>query len=136
MLDTNTASYVIKGNPPSVREQMLKVSMSGLCISAITEAELLHGTARKPEAGNLRIAVREFLQRIEILPWDSDAALSYADLRCRCEKDGISLGSMDMLIAAHAISERAVLVTNDKAFYNVRSDDLRLADWYQHGNQG
>lgn len=71
MLDTNTASYVIKGNPPSVREQIIKIPMVNLCISAITEAELLNGVSRKPEAKNLSIAVREFLQRIGILPWDS-----------------------------------------------------------------
>jgi len=129
MLDTNTASFAIKGNPPIVRERMLKIPMVSLCISAITEAELLHGVARKPEAKNLSIAVREFLQRIDILPWDSDAAKTYAALRYNCEKDGVALGSMDMLIAAHAISAGAVLVTNDKAFSNVKSNDLRLADW-------
>lgn len=129
MLDTVTASYVIKGNPPSVREQMLKIPMVNLCISAITEAELLHGVARKPEAKNFPIVVKGFLQRIDILPWDSDAAKVYASLRYNCEKNGISLGSMDMLIAAHAISAGAVLVTNDRAFNNVKNNDLRLADW-------
>ena len=61
MLDTNTASYVIKGNPSSVRERMLTVPMASLCISAITEAELLHEVARIPEAKNLSMAVRELI---------------------------------------------------------------------------
>ena len=47
MLDTNTASFVIRGNPKSVREHMLKVPMTNICISAITQAELLYGVARK-----------------------------------------------------------------------------------------
>jgi tRNA(fMet)-specific endonuclease VapC len=132
MLDTNTASYVIKDNPRRVRERMLQVPMASLCISAITQAELLHGVARRPEAKQLPRAVREFLLRIDILPWDCDAAESYAKLRVHCERAGTPLGTMDMLIAAHAIAAGAMLVTNDRAFYRV-GQDLRLVDWTQPG---
>jgi tRNA(fMet)-specific endonuclease VapC len=132
MLDTNTASYVIKDNPRTVRERMLEVPMASLCISAITQAELLHGVARRPEAKQLPRAVREFLLRIDILPWDCDAAESYAKLRAHCERAGTPLGIMDMLIAAHAIAAGAMLVTSDRAFYRV-GQDLRLVDWTQLG---
>ena len=128
MLDTNTASYIIKGNPPMVRERLRQVPMARVCISAITQAELLLGVARKPDAQRLRETVREFLLRLEILPWDGDAAEVYAQLRAECERNGTPLGSMDMLIAAHAVAVGAVLVTNDSAFYNVKHR-LSLEDW-------
>lgn len=128
MLDTNTASYIIKGEPAVIREYLLQVPMAKVCISAITEAELLRGVAKKPEAKRLAVVVKEFLLRLEILPWDSDAAEAYAHLRTACEGDGKSLGSMDMLIAAHSVAVEATLITNDKAFYNVEHH-LALADW-------
>jgi tRNA(fMet)-specific endonuclease VapC len=128
MLDTNTASYIIKGHPRAVRERVRRVAMGSVYISAITQAELLHGVARGPEAKDLPVVVREFLLRVEILPWDSDAAENYAKLRAACEKEGKSLGAMDMLVAAHAVSIGAVLITSDRAFYNVKHL-LKLADW-------
>lgn len=128
MLDTNMASYIIKGEPVSVRENLLKVPMQSVCISAITQAELLRGVAKKPEAKRLPIAVKEFLLRVSILPWDSDAAESYAKLRTICEREGTPLGTMDMLIAAHSVSAGAILVTNDNAFYNIKHH-LSLEDW-------
>lgn len=128
MLDTNTSSYIIKGEPVEIREHLLSVPMAAVCISAITEAELLRGVARKPEAKRLAVAVKEFLLRVETLPWDSGAAEAYATVRTACEKEGKSLGAMDMLIAAHSVAAKAVLITNDKAFYNVQHI-LNLEDW-------
>lgn len=128
MLDTNTASYIIKGKPAVIREHLNTVPMANVCISAITEAELLRGVARKPKAIRLPIAVKEFLLRVEILFWDSDAAKTYAQLRTECENEGKPLGIMDMLIVAHSIAVGAVLITNDKAFYNVEHH-LVLEDW-------
>ena len=128
MLDTNTASYIIKGEPAVIREHLLNVAMASVCISAITEAELLRGVARKPEAKRLPVVVKEFLLRVEILPWDSDAADAYAQLRTACENEGKPLGAMDMLIAAHSVAVGTVLITNDKAFYNVEHH-LLLEDW-------
>jgi len=128
MLDTNTASYIIKGEPAIVRAYLQNVPMASVCISAITEAELLRGVARKPEAKGLALAVKEFLLRVDVLPWDSNAAVAYAQLRTTCELDGKSLGTMDMLIAAHSTAVGAVLVTNDQAFYQVEHL-LTLQNW-------
>ena len=128
MLDTNTATYIIKGEPAIIREHLLNVAMANVCVSAITEAELLRGVAKKPEAKHLPVAVKEFLLRVEILPWGSDAADAYAQLRTSCENEGKPLGAMDMLIAAHSVAVGTVLITNDKAFYNVEHH-LLLQDW-------
>jgi tRNA(fMet)-specific endonuclease VapC len=128
MLDINSVSYIIKGQPEIIRERLAKVPMSSICISAITEAELLRGVAKKPEAKRLSVVVKEFLLRVETLPWDSGAASAYAQLRTVCEQEGKPLATMDMLIAAHSIAADAVLITNDKAFYNVEHH-LTLEDW-------
>jgi tRNA(fMet)-specific endonuclease VapC len=127
LLDTNTASYIIKGKPGAVKH-LLKIPMSSICISTITEAELLLGVEKMPDAKHLPIAVGEFLLRVDILPWDSQAAQIYAVMRASCEQKGICLGAMDMLLAAHASSIGATFVTSDKAFKKI-SHFLKIADW-------
>ena len=127
LLDTNTASYVIKGNFPKVRQRLLKVPMSQVLISVITEAELLFGAARKREAVRLKTAIDEFLLRVESLPWDSAAARHYADIRATLEITGIPMGNLDMMIGAHALSAEAILVTNDHSFRRLKH--LQTEDW-------
>ena len=120
LLDTNTASYIIKGNIPRVRERLVKVPMAQVAISAVTEAELRFGAARKPEATRLKIAVDEFLLRVESLPWDTEAARQYARVRAALESGGKPMGNLDLMIAAHALAIQAVLVTNDHAFRRLK----------------
>ena len=81
LLDTNIASYIIKGNIPAVRHRLVKVPMAQVAVSAVTEGELRYGLAPRPEAVHLRRVVDEFLLRLTILPWDSEAAQAYGQLR-------------------------------------------------------
>jgi tRNA(fMet)-specific endonuclease VapC len=127
LLDTNMASYVIKGNFPHVRERLLKIPMSDVGVSVVTEAELRFGVAKKPQAANLATAVEEFLLRVEVLAWDSEAAKSYAKIRADLERSGEPMGNLDMMIAAHAVATQAVLVTHDRIFHRVKQ--LKLEDW-------
>jgi tRNA(fMet)-specific endonuclease VapC len=127
LLDTNTASYVIKGNFPHVRERLLKVPMSDVGVSVITEAELRFGVARLPQAAKLGVAVEEFLLHVEILPWDSPAAQHYARLRANLEEHGEAMGNLDMMVAAQALAAEAVLITSDRVFR--RAKGLRVEDW-------
>jgi tRNA(fMet)-specific endonuclease VapC len=127
LLDTNTASYVIKGSFPRVRERLLKVPMAEVGISAVTEAELRFGVARKPEAVKLRTAVEEFLLRVEVLPWDSAAAEQYAEVRAFLERTGKPMGNLDLMIAAHALAAQVVLVTHDHVFRRIKR--LKIEDW-------
>ena len=127
LLDTNMASYVIKGNVPRVRERLLKMPMAEVGISVITEAELRFGVARKPEAVRLKTAVEEFLLRVEVLPWDSEAAEHYALIRAALERTGEPMGNLDMMIAAQAPAAQAVLVTHDRVFRRVKG--LKVEDW-------
>ena len=88
---------------------------------------MLFGLAKKPDALRLGEGVREFLRHVEILPWTSAAAQVYGALRARLEGEGIPLGALDTLIAAHAMAEDAILVTRDKAL--VRTPGLTVEDW-------
>jgi tRNA(fMet)-specific endonuclease VapC len=127
LLDTNTVSYVIKGNMPGVRERLLKTPMAQVGISVITEAELRFGLARRPEAVRLKTAVEEFLLRVEVVPWGSDAAQHYAQMRANLERNGKPMGGMDMMIAAQALASDVVLVTSDRVFRRVKR--LKIEDW-------
>ena len=127
LLDTNTVSYIIKGRPVRVREHLLSVPMEHISISVITEAELLFGVARHPDATRLKLAIDEFLIRVSIMPWDSKAAQTYGDLRAELEKRGVAMGNLDMMIAAQALAEGAILVSSDRAFRRVKG--LEIEDW-------
>jgi len=127
LLDTNTASYIIKGNFPRVRERLLKVPMAEVGISVVTEAELRFGVARRPEATALKRVVEEFLLRVESMPWNSEAAERYAQIRAALEKGGEPMGNLDLMIAAQAVAAGVVLVTRDHVFRRVKG--LRVEDW-------
>ena len=127
LLDTNTASYVIKGNVPSVRQRLQKSAPTDVAISVITEAELRFGVHRLPEAKRLAFVVDEFLRFIDIRPWDSAAAQTYAELRALIEHEGRPMGNMDLMIAAHAAALGVTLVSSDRVFRRVK--DLKLEDW-------
>lgn len=120
LLDTNTVSYIIKGSSPAARARLEALDNQHLaCISAITEAELRYGLAKRPAAHKLHAAVEAFLLKLHILPWSSDEAAAYGLLRAQLEAAGTTLSQMDMLIAAQALAQNAVMVTNDKAFLQV-----------------
>ncbi|WP_255531212.1 type II toxin-antitoxin system VapC family toxin [Polynucleobacter sp. UK-Gri1-W3] len=126
MLDTNTVSSLLKKNPV-VSRKIASVPMERLCLSVISEGEILYGLAKKPNARNLHLVVQEFLRRVDVLVWDTDVAEHYGVLRAQLEGNGNVLGSLDMQIAAHASQLGAVLVTNDQAFKRV--GNLRVEDW-------
>ena len=127
LLDTNIASYIIKGNSPAVRRRLIRHPMAEIAISAVTEGELNYGVTRKPEAIRLREAVDEFLLRVTILPWDSDAAGGYGELRTWLEQQGQPMGNLDLMIGAHALAAGLILVTNDRAFGRIAK--LKIQDW-------
>jgi tRNA(fMet)-specific endonuclease VapC len=127
LLDTNTVSYIIKGNIPRLRERLLKVPIAEVGLSVVTEAELRFGVARRPEAAKLRVAVEEFLLRVAVLPWTSYAAQQYAEIRAALERKGMPMGNLDMMIAAQALAAEAILVTRDRVFQRVKG--LRVEDW-------
>ena len=127
MMDTNTARYIIKGNISAVRRRLVRVSVAHVFVSAVTEGELRFGVARRPGASKLEQIVEEFLLRVTILPWDSDAARQYGQLRADLERTGQPMSNLDMMIGAHAVAAGLVLVSNDRVF--VRIKKLKMEDW-------
>ena len=126
MLDTNTVSHLVKGHP-GVVQRVVNLPMADLCISAVTEGELLFGLAKRPEATRLHKVVHEFLLRVDSLPWDSTVAAHYGPLRAALTQQGRVLAPLDCMIACHAHSVGAVLVSSDRAFVQVAA--LQVQDW-------
>jgi tRNA(fMet)-specific endonuclease VapC len=127
MLDTNICIYVMKNYPAKLRERFNNLAEQ-LCISAITLGELHFGaekSARPPE--NLQ-AVEEFTARLEILPFSPKAAVHYGQVRAELERAGKPVGSLDMLIAAHARAEGLVIITNNTREFR-RIPGLRVENW-------
>ena len=129
MLDTNMASYVISGRYPKVRDRLLEMPMGSIVVSAVTQEELQYGAARKGHPTALKKLIDGFLLRVRVLPWDSNVADVYGDLRARCAASGVTLGALDMMIAAHAVATKSTLVTHDFAFSMVPDSLLKIEDW-------
>lgn len=126
MLDTNTVSHILRGHPRAL-ERLSQTPMSNLCISVITEGELRFGLAKRPHATRLSHIVHEFLQRVEVRPWESSTAIAYGALRANLENAGKIVGALDLLIASHALELECTLVTNDGDFNKIAH--LKTEDW-------
>ena len=126
MLDTDISSYIIKKRPASLLDRFEKHS-ERLCVSVITAAELQFG-AEKAARPALTDLVAAFLERLPVLDWTQAVVAHYARVRTALEKAGKPIGSMDMLIASHALAEGHTVVTNNiKHFAQVPS--LKIEVW-------
>lgn len=128
MLDTNICIYVIKKKPESVIKKFLEYNPDDICISAITHAELMYGVEKSQLPEKNLAALTFFLSAIEVLEFNSMAAIEYGKIRVDLEKRGTPIGAMDMLIAAHAKAECLILVTNNTREFN-RVDNLKVENW-------
>jgi tRNA(fMet)-specific endonuclease VapC len=126
VLDTNTVSFLLRGDERASR-RLAQTLPAEIAISVITEAEIEYGLARRPQAVRLRRAVDEFLRRATVVDWQREDARCYGALRARLEKQGVSIATHDLLIAAHALRLDAVLVSNDRCFRRISG--LKLTDW-------
>ena len=126
MLDTNTVSHLLKKHP-AVARRVVAAPITELCISAITQGELLFGLAKRPDATALHEAVRELLRRVDVLPWDAATSEVYGTTRAATQREGRVLAPLDLLIGAHALSIDAILVTSDRAFRQLSG--LSIEDW-------
>ncbi|MEX8506518.1 type II toxin-antitoxin system VapC family toxin [Leptothrix ochracea] len=127
LLDTNITIYVIKRRPPEVRE-LFNRHQGRMAISAITQAELLHGAEKSQEPGKSLAVVEDFCSRLIVLPYAEKAASHYGHIRAALERIGRPIGVNDLHIAAHARSEGLVLVTNNTREFE-RVPGLLLENW-------
>ena len=128
MLDTNTCIYIIKQKPPDVIERFIQTEISQIGISSITLSELFYGVSKSSKPKQNQIALMQFVAPLEILPYNDEAAQYYGDLRAHLEKQGSPIGSLDMLIAAHALSIACTLVTNNEKGF-IRIPNLKIDNW-------
>jgi tRNA(fMet)-specific endonuclease VapC len=133
MLDTDTASYIIRGRSPAVAAKLAGIPPFMVCVSVMTRAELQYGLKPLPAAHRLHFGVRQFLRIVRALPWDAEAADCYADIRHQLVAVGQRIGEMDMMIAAHLLSAGAVLVTNNTRHYARIEAPLMLVNWSEGG---
>jgi len=130
MLDTNICIYLIKQQPPTVIERFLAHPVGDIGVSSLTVAELAFGVNKSRQMVKNRLALEQFLAPLDVAAFDQDAALSYGRLRARLEKMGSPIGSMDLLIAAHALSLGVRIVTNTMREFR-RVPGLRLENWVE-----
>jgi tRNA(fMet)-specific endonuclease VapC len=128
MLDTNICIYIIKRKPQAIIERFLQTEISQIGISSITLSELLFGVSKSSKPDQNKIALAQFIAPLEIMPYDDQAAHCYGDLRAYLEREGKPIGSLDMLIAAHALSINSTIVTNNEKEF-IRVPNLRIANW-------
>lgn len=128
MLDTNMCIYAQKNNP-QVIEKIKNNFQYGVTISSITLAELEFGVQASANVEKNTIALYKFLSIVEILDFDSSAAIEYGKIRADLKKKGTPIGNMDMLIAAHAKSEDLIVVTHNTREFE-RVEGLQIEDWY------
>ena len=128
MLDTNICIYVLKKHSNKLRQKFKAIK--DICISSVTYGELCFGI----ENGNNNLKEERwrqleiFTQRLLIEPWDENAARHYGSIRAQLKKEGTPIGNNDLLIAAHARSINAVLVTNNVREFN-RVPNLTVENW-------
>jgi tRNA(fMet)-specific endonuclease VapC len=128
MLDTDTCAFILRRSSPTLLERIQAVPLQQQLVSMITFAELLYGVQMSSKKKANRAAVDLFVRHLAVLEWPKDAAEHYAEIRADLKKKGQLIGSNDLLIAAHARSIGAVVVTNNvKDFRRVKA--LEVENW-------
>jgi len=132
IIDTNICIHMIQNNR-TVLNSFEEKKGEGVGISAITFAELEYGVSNsssKKAMEQNRNKLISFLPLVTILPFDTAAAISYGEIHASLRQKGALIGIMDMLIAAHALAQNAILVTNNISEFG-RIKKLKLEDWVQ-----
>ncbi|MBD9442167.1 type II toxin-antitoxin system tRNA(fMet)-specific endonuclease VapC [Pseudomonas sp. PDM04] len=127
MLDTNICIYTIKNKPQAVRDAFNRHD-GQMCMSAVTLMELVYG-AEKSATPERNLSVIEGLAaRLEVLPFDNDAAAHTGMIRSELAKAGTPIGPYDGMIAGHARSRGFIVITNNLREFS-RVPGLRAEDW-------
>lgn len=132
MLDTNTCIALIKRKPVNALQKFGEHQVGDIGLSAVTLAELRFGIAKSQHQTKNQAALDEFLIPLEIAPFDERATVAYGAIRAMLEKQGTPIGSLDTMIAAHALSLEVTLVTNNTHEFE-RVTGLSIVDWINQG---
>lgn len=127
LLDTNICIYLINERPKKVLAHFKRHSLEDIGISSITASELAFGVAKSASSKN-SAALEAFLLPLNVVDYDAGAAMIYGDIRATLEKQGKTIGPLDMLIAASALSRQLILVTNNEKEFR-RISKLKVENW-------
>lgn len=127
LLDTNICIYIINQKPSQVIQKFRQFNVKDIKISTLTACELAFGVEKSGSIKN-KIALEKFLQPFDILAFDSDCIWHYAKLRHHLQRQGTPIGSIDMLIASHALALDLTLITNNTDEFS-RIPNLKLENW-------
>jgi len=127
LLDTDTCIYALKLHH-HVIGKLLSTSRDGVAVSVITEAELRTGAAKSSSALKTLQRVEAFLRPLTLVDFTSQDAVAYARIRAKLERAGTPIGPLDTMIAAHAVSRKLILVSNNEREFR-RVAGLRLENW-------
>lgn len=128
MLDTNICIYAQK-QAQNVLKHIKDNWQDGIAISTITLAELQYGVEASVNREKNAIALMKFLSIVGVIPFDDYAATEYGKIRADLRQKGTPIGTMDMLIAAHAKAEGLIVVTNNTREFE-RVEGIKLENWY------
>jgi len=126
-LDTTICSYILRRRPATVIERFAGLSPDQVWLSAIVAAELRFGAA-KLGAAKFAAVIEAWLAGFEVRPWPIDAIYHYAEVRTALERRGQPIGNLDLMIAAHALAEDSVVITNNAEEFQ-RVPGLALEVW-------
>ncbi len=128
MLDTNTCIYAMRQQSPYVARRIRRLRIGDLGMSTIVLSELQYGVTKSAQPQRNQAVLDAFVASLEIAVYDAQASVVYGPVRAELENHGQPIGPMDLLIAAHALSLGATLVTHNTREYN-RVPGLRVEDW-------
>lgn len=128
MLDTNICIGLIRQKPQNLIRRLTRCEPGEVGVSSITIAELAFGANKSNQVEQNLTALEQFLLPIEIADFDQQASAAYGVIRAYLEREGKIIGSMDMLIGAHALSLGAIVVTNNVDEFQ-RIPKLKVEDW-------
>lgn len=128
MLDSDVCIDVMRGQSPSIRARLERSSPEDVAVSSIVAGELWTGVSKSTQPERSRSAIKAFLAYVSVLDWPAEAAPTYGALRAQLESSGRSIGAMDLLIATHAIHEKAIFVTRNLSEFR-RVSGLKIESW-------
>jgi tRNA(fMet)-specific endonuclease VapC len=128
LLDTDICSYVMKRSHEKLLEKLRLVDLEKIAVSVVTEAELLYGLKLSEKPERVRPSLLDFMKHVRVFDWGSEAAEHYADIRVHLKKRGTLIGANDLMIAAHARSLGATLITNNENEFR-RVKGLTVQNW-------
>jgi tRNA(fMet)-specific endonuclease VapC len=129
LLDTDIVIFSVRGSHPSIAERIAALAPADFAISVITRAELVFGLHLAPGMHRSHLRMRQFLGVVQILDWGEDAADTYARLRHQLQVKGTPIDHLDLMIASHAISLGAILVTNNTRHFGRLAPELAIENW-------